>query len=314
MAQYVFGAGAAIATPLTDASGLAVAVPTPVKFQTLQDITIDMSHDIKMLHGAFQWAESVGRGKGKASVKIKNGRVNGAMYNSVFFGQSLATGQDNYYQDIAGVAIPAAPYSFAPTPAGAGIWSADMGVRNASGAPMTRVASAPATGQYALLSAASGTATFATNVMTVVTGTFVIGQTIVSAGLTAGTKIISGTSPTFTLSTAPGTITPAQAVTALAGYIFAAADTGLTVYADYKYSVTTGTKIVVANQVMGSAPVVSLDIVVPFQGKQATFRFGKAIAGKLSMATKLDDYAIPEMDFDCFVDDNGQICTMSMAE
>jgi hypothetical protein len=67
---------------------------------------------------------------------------------------------------------------------------------------------------------ATGTATFATDVMTVVSttaGSFYAGQLIQSSGVTAGTYIVAQLSPTtFQLSTTPGTITLAQAVTASA--------------------------------------------------------------------------------------------------
>ena len=67
---------------------------------------------------------------------------------------------------------------------------------------------------------ATGTATFATDVMTVgstTAGSFYAGQLILSSGVTAGTYIVAQLSPTtFQLSTTPGTITPAQAVTASA--------------------------------------------------------------------------------------------------
>lgn len=67
-----------------------------------------------------------------------------------------------------------------------------------------------------------GTATFATNVMTVasvVTGTVDVGDLVTSAGVAAGTYVtaqLTGTPGgvgTYSLSTSPGTITPAQAVT-----------------------------------------------------------------------------------------------------
>jgi hypothetical protein len=66
----------------------------------------------------------------------------------------------------------------------------------------------------------TGTATFATNVMTVVStttglGAIAVGQIITSAGVTAGTYITADLGGgTYSLSTTPGTITPAQAATA----------------------------------------------------------------------------------------------------
>lgn len=251
MAQFIFGSGSMYATPLVDATGAAIAIPTPVKFLACQDIAIDMSFDTKMLYGQNQFPLALARGKGKITVKAKNGQVNGALFNGAFFGQTLATGQDAYVQDLTGSAIPATPFLITPTPPSAGVWAADMGVRNASGIPMTRVVSAPATGQYS-----------------------------VSAGL----------------------------------YTFAAADTGLVVYIDYRYTVATGKKIAIGNQLLGSTPTVALDIVVPYGGKFLTLKFPQAVAGKLGMATKLDDFTIPEFDFDCFADATNNVGTISLGE
>jgi len=251
MSQFLFGSGAMYATPLTDASGNAVAVPTPVKILACQDIAADFQFDTKMLSGGSQFPLAVGRGKGKISVKAKMGQVNGALFNGAFFGQTSTTGQDQYYQDITGTAIPATPFTITPPPPGSGVWAADMGVRNASGVPMTRVASAPTTGQYML-----------------------------SAGV----------------------------------YTFAAADTGLVVYIDYRYTITGGKLISIANQLLGSTPTVSLDIVVPYMGKQLTCRFPNAVSGKMAMATKLDDFTIPEIDFEVFASPSGNVGTISLAE
>jgi hypothetical protein len=251
MAQFVFGSGAIYATPLIDAAGNAVAVPTPVKFLACQDISIDISYDSKMLHGGSQFPLAVGRGKGKASVKAKFGQVNGAVFNAAFFGQTFTTGQEQYSQDIVGTPIPATPFAITVVPPSSGVWAADMGVRNAAGVPMTRVASAPTTGQY-----------------------------MVAAGV----------------------------------YTFAAADTGLVVLIDYRYTVATGRKIAIANQLLGSTPTVAIDIVVPYLGKQLTCRFPNGVSSKLAIATKLDDYTIPEIDFDVFADPSGNVGTMSVSE
>jgi hypothetical protein len=249
--QFLFGSGAIYATPLVDAAGNAITTPTPVKFLACQDIAADLQFDTKMLHGTSQFPLAVGRGKGKISVKAKYGQVNGTHFNNAFFGQTLATGQESYVQDITGALIPATPFSITPTVPGSGTWAADMGVRDANGIPMTRVATGPTTGQYT-----------------------------VAAGV----------------------------------YTFAAADTGLRVFIDYRYTLTTGKKISIANQLLGSTPMVSLDVVVPYAGKQLTCRFPMATSGKMSMATKLDDFTIPEMDFDCFADSSNNVGTISLAE
>ena len=251
MSQFIFGSGSIYATPLVDAAGNAVTNPTPVKFLACQDISTDFSFDTKMLHGQNQLPLAVARGKSKISVKAKNGQVNGALFNNAFFGQTLATGQEGYTQDLVGAAIPATPFTITPTVPGGGVWAADMGVRNASGVPMTRVAAAPATGQYS-----------------------------VSAGV----------------------------------YTFAVADTTLIVYIDYRYTLTTGKKIVIGNQLLGATPTVALDIVIPYGGKMLTMRFPQAVSGKMAIATKLDDFAIPEIDFDVFADAANNVGTISLGE
>ena len=123
MAQQIFGSGSMYATPLTDASGAAITVPTPVKFLACQDIAIDVNFDLKQLHGQNQMPLSVARGKGKINVKAKFGQVNGALFNGAFFGQTLSTGQDGYVQALVGTAIPATPFTITPTVPNAGTWA-----------------------------------------------------------------------------------------------------------------------------------------------------------------------------------------------
>jgi hypothetical protein len=253
MSQYVFGAGVIWATPLQDAYGNAIATPTPIQLAVSQEISLDVSFDTKMLYGQNQFPVAVGRGKGKVSGKAKFAQVNGASLNSLFFGQTLSNGIVSNVYDTTGTAIPTTPYQITPTVPSSGTWSADLGVRNASGRPMTRVASAPATGQYS-----------------------------VAAGV----------------------------------YTFAAADTGLTVFISYQYTAasTVATKSTVLNVPMGYAPVFQADIYVPYQGKSLQITMFNAIASKLSFQTKLDDFMVPEIDFDGFANAAGNVIEYSLSE
>jgi hypothetical protein len=63
--QVHFGSGALFGTPLQDAFGTAVASPTLIKFGVMQDITLDISFDLKELYGQNQFPIAIGRGKGK---------------------------------------------------------------------------------------------------------------------------------------------------------------------------------------------------------------------------------------------------------
>ena len=242
--QFLFGTGVFWGTPLTAADGSAIAVPTPVQLGVMQDISIDISFDTKELYGQSQFPVAVGRGKGKMTGKAKVAQINGSALNSLFFGQTMTAGITGDYYDVLGSLIPTTPYQVTITAPNSGTWSADLGVRNANGLPMTRVASAPATGQYS-----------------------------VAAGV----------------------------------YTFATADTGLTVFISYQYTATSTTaqKSTVKNLLMGAAPTFKGDLYIPYAGKSLILTIPQCLTSKMTIATKQDDFAIPEFDFSGFADAAG---------
>lgn len=148
MAQYAFGAGLLWGTPLTDATGSSIAVPTPLLFGTVQDVSVDISFENKMLYGNLQFPVAIGRGKGKITGKSKIAAINGAMWNSFIFGQTMTNGIVAANYDTVGSAIPATPYQITVVPPSSGTFTRDLGVISAAGVPLTRVAALPATGQY----------------------------------------------------------------------------------------------------------------------------------------------------------------------
>ncbi len=158
--SYAFGTGAMWATPLVDASGNTVANPTPVQFGELQDSQVDISRDLKELIGQNQFPVAVAVGKGKIGIKAKLARLNGALMDTVFSGQGYTSGTlTAINNDTTGAAIPVSPFQLTVSPPGGGTFTRDLGVIDANGQPMSRVASAPATGQYAVT--AGGQYTFA---------------------------------------------------------------------------------------------------------------------------------------------------------
>lgn len=253
MSAYVFGAGVLWGTPLTDSSGAAIANPTPVQFGALQDVSLDISFDVKMLHGPNQFPLAVGRGKGKISGKAKAAEINGSLLNSIVFGQTKTTGIIGDVWATTGTAIPGTPYQITPAVPGSGTWSKDLGVEDANGVPMTRVASAPATGQYS-----------------------------VAAGV----------------------------------YTFASADTTKLVSINFQYTATSTTapKSTIANVQMGYAPTFMADLYLPFNGKSMILTLNSCVATKLNLATKLDDFMIPEFDFEAFADASGNVGTWATTE
>ena len=129
------------------------ANPTPGKFGILQDCGVDFAFSSKTLTGSYQFPVAVARGTGKVSWKAKFAQFSGRVFNSLFFGQTKATGQVKVSEDELGTITTAAV-----TVANSATWVDDLGVRySATGLQFTRVASAPAIGQY---SVAAGVYTF----------------------------------------------------------------------------------------------------------------------------------------------------------
>jgi len=256
MPNTVFGSGVIWGTPLTDATGAAISNPTPIMVGIMQDASIDISFDTKMLHGSGQFAIAAGRGKGKITGKAKFAQLNGALINSLFFGQTVTTGLLADFNDLTGTTIPTTPAILTVTPPNSGTFAVDLGVRNASGTPMTRVASGPATGQYACDPSS--------------------GQ-----------------------------------------YTFAVADSGQIVYICYQYTATStvAKKSAVSNLQMGPAPTFRCDFFNSFgPSNKLTLSLYSCISNKLSLSTKMDDFTIPEFDFEAYADSIGRVLQWGTAE
>jgi hypothetical protein len=251
--QLGFGSGILVGTALTDASGNALANPTPIQFGILQDCSVDFSFDIKELFGQYQFPVAVGRGKGKISGKAKMAQMNGLTLNSLMFGQTLVSGTLAEVIDTTGTAIPTTPYQITPTVPGGGTWTQDLGVLDPTGLPMTRVASGPAAGQYS-----------------------------VAAGV----------------------------------YTFAAADTTKVVRISFQYTATStvAKKMTVSNVLMGQAPTFRADLMIPYNGKQFVLTLPCCTSSKLSLATKLDDFTVPEFNWSSFADAAGNVAYIGLSE
>ena len=151
--QFFFGAGTLYGLDNS------TPTPTPVKFGTLQDVSVEFSADVKELYGANQFPAHIGRGENRMACKAKLGQIQGAMLNVLFFGLPKNTGELLQALGEAAQGIPAAsPYTVHV--ANAAAFAQDLGVvYTATGAPLTQVASAPTVGQYSV--GAGGVYTFA---------------------------------------------------------------------------------------------------------------------------------------------------------
>jgi len=155
---FSFGSGTLWTSQLTDYTGAAIAVPTPLLIGTMQDVSVDFAWDSKPLHGQNMAPVATGRGKLKISGKAKFARLDGLLFQSVIVGQPITSGIGGINYDTTGSAIPSTPYQLTPTVPSSGTWSRALAVRDGLGNTYTQVASAPATGQY---SVSAGVYTFA---------------------------------------------------------------------------------------------------------------------------------------------------------
>lgn len=157
--QLTFGAGDLFATLLRDASGNAITNATPIRVAGMQEMSLDFAGDLKEFFGQNRFALAVAQGKVKTTGKFKGALINGQALNTLFFGSGMTSGtMKALYADTSGTLVPASPYTITPTVPNSGTVVDDLGAIDSNGRVMTRVASAPTTGQY---SYAAGTWTFA---------------------------------------------------------------------------------------------------------------------------------------------------------
>lgn len=169
--QISFGAGLVAFTP----SG---SNPSPVICGVLQDVSLKTTASLKKLYGQNRFPAAVAEAEAEVSGTAKYAQFYGSLIKQAITGSTIATGQVLAAIGEQGT-VPATPYQITVT--NSGTFLADLGVYDLTASkPMTRVASAPATGQY---SVAAGVYTFAaadtTHVMSFnYTYSAVTGQTV----------------------------------------------------------------------------------------------------------------------------------------
>lgn len=104
-------------------------------------------------------------------------------------------------------------------------------------------------------------------------------------------------------------------------YTFAAADTNPPVYLTYRYTtaVAPGKVLTLTNQLLGVQPTFSAVLNTQFTHadgvtRQLNLKLNSCMSSKLSIATKLEDFIVPDFDFNAFADAAGNIGTLSLAE
>jgi hypothetical protein len=98
-------------------------------------------------------------------------------------------------------------------------------------------------------------------------------------------------------------------------YTFNSGDAGKAVLINYIYTAASGgEKIALVNQPIGTTPTFSAQLYTSFQGKTATVSLYNCVSSKLSYATKLEDFTIPELDFSVFANAAGNVLDWSFNE
>lgn len=133
-----------------------VSNPTPTRAYVPQDMSIDFKQSTKELFGEKKFSVAVAAGEMSITGKVTMGAQNVRILADLLFNVTGTSGTIAE-ADKEAAAIPATPFQV--TVANGATWTTDLGVTKTDGTVLTRVASAPATGQYSV--AAGGVYTFA---------------------------------------------------------------------------------------------------------------------------------------------------------
>jgi hypothetical protein len=140
--MFVFGSGVLIGTQLN------VANPTPINFGLVQKVSVETSVSVKELYGQYAFPVAVGSGTRKVQCKASLARFSGQAIGRLFYNQVPVAGSV-----IAQFAELHNSTTTSITVNNSSTFVADQGVvYAATGLPLIAVASAPAVGQYAVVS------------------------------------------------------------------------------------------------------------------------------------------------------------------
>jgi hypothetical protein len=253
--QFAFGSGI-LWGYRTDVSGA-----TPVRFGTLQDVSVDFSGDLKELFGQYKFPVDVAQGKNKIECKAKLARISAVQFNNLYFGQPIVAGQQQISFD------------------------------------------------EVMTLSTSGTGTAA-----VTTGTVANHSTFL---YDLGIRYQSNGEPLVLVPGSPSSLTAVGEYQPSAGgtYYFNSGDVTNTMLADYSYTQTaSGFTINASNQLMGASPRFRITLLNQYEGNQMVMTLYQCASSKLSLATKIDDYTIPELDFQAYQGANGLVWQLSASE
>jgi len=96
-------------------------------------------------------------------------------------------------------------------------------------------------------------------------------------------------------------------------YTFNNTQNAVAVAVSYQYTDSSnGKTITITNQLLGNAPQFMAAFAATFNNQKQTLLLNACMSSKLMFATKLEDFTIPELDFDVFADSAGNIGSWSV--
>jgi len=295
---------------------------TPVNIGYAQEFTPEFSGSIKELYGQNQLPLDAARGTIKVTGKIKAAVLSGIAWNNTFFGDSFTPGGIVWNTGEVHT-VPTTPYKFYGNVAG---FDADLGmVYTTSNLPLTKVTALTAAGQYIAASVTDpGTWSLTAGVVVAGVGTitatnmpiYPVGTVVTVTGASPSTlnatyTVTTSAAGTFTgTTTATGTWTSggtAGSTLSMVQYTFFSTDAAASVTINYSSTTTAGQSLLINNQLLGYAPTFQLDYFTSRSNKAFVARYYQCQASKLSMASKLEDFTMPEFDFSMFTNAAGQL-------
>jgi hypothetical protein len=97
-------------------------------------------------------------------------------------------------------------------------------------------------------------------------------------------------------------------------YTFASADASAAVLLTYMYTATTGVNFTMTNKNMGAAPTFAMYLAGTYQSNYLGFYIYKAMSSKITFPEKMEDYVIPEFDFEIMDPGSGNIGQFSFSD
>ncbi len=318
--QFAFGSG------LLWASRTDIANATPVRFGALQDVSVDFDGELKELYSQYQFPIDVARGKTKITGKAKLARISSIQYNNMFFGQTVTTGQK------------LTAYDEADTTSAGGTGTTNA--TTASSSAVLHFTSTPAScvvGCIVTDTTSPAVITAGSFIIAVTATTATMNQNAAGAGVGATDALVfspvvtvansanyivdlgvrySATGNPLALTTAALVLSAGlgnYALTFPGSYAFSPADLSVAMLFDYVYSTTSGQTVTGNNLLMGSSPRFIMTFSDNYESQTATLRLFACASTKLSFATKIDDYVIPELDFSAYANAAQQVYEFTAA-